>query len=324
MRRVGGIATRVAVVGVIVPFALGWGVGAWLLPGQSWYAYAFLGATLTATSVGITARVLADLGASKSAEARIILGAAAIDDILGLVILAVVGGAIVAAGQGRALALGPVLLITAKAFLFLAGAVALGPVIARALFRTAARVPGAVTLLITGLAICFGFSWLAGAAGLAPIVGAYAAGLLLEVDHWREFSARGAKPLDELVKPAGTLLTPLFFILMGMRVDIGVFFESGVLGLAAALTLAAILGKQACALVVRGQKVDARSIGIGMIPRGEVGLIFAGVGLTLTLGAERILDAPSYSAIAIVVIVTTLVTPPALKWSLARGVSGAG
>lgn len=319
MRRVGGVATMVAVIGVIVPFLLGWGVGAWLLPGHSAYTYAFLGATLTATSVGITARVLSDLGASQSPEARVILGAAAIDDVLGLVILAIVAGAIEAAGRGQAFATGPVLVIAAKALVFLVGAVALGPLVSRALFRGAARLPGPGALLVTGLAICFGFSWLAGLAGLASIVGAYAAGLLLEADHWREFSARGEKTLEELVKPAGALLTPLFFILMGMRVDLAVFLQPGVLGLAAALTAAAIIGKQACALVVRGQGLDARSIGIGMIPRGEVGLIFAGVGLTLTLAGEQILSGSTYSGVAIVVIVTTLATPPALKWSLARG-----
>ncbi|HEX4632894.1 MAG TPA: cation:proton antiporter [Gemmatimonadales bacterium] len=319
LRKVGGVATMVAVTGVVAPFLLGWGVGAWLLPGHSSYTYAFLGATLTATSVGITARVLSDLGAAQSPEARVILGAAAIDDVLGLVLLAIVAGAIDAAARGQALAAGPVLIIAIKALVFLVGAVALGPLVSRALFRAAARLPGPGALVVTGLVICFGFSWLAGMAGLASIVGAYAAGLLLEADHWREFSARGEKTLGELVRPAGFLLTPLFFILMGMRVDFAVFLQPGVLGLAVALTAAAIVGKQACALVVRGQGLDARSIGVGMIPRGEVGLIFAGVGLTLTLARERILDGATYSAIAIVVIVTTLATPPALKWSLARG-----
>ena len=320
MLQVGGTATVVAVLGVAAPFALGWGVGAWLLPAHSPYAHAYLGATLTATSVGITARVLSDLGAARTREARVILGAAVIDDVLGLVILAIVSGAIAAAGAGETLAWGAIVGLVAKAAGLLVGAALFGEFAAPGFFRLASRLRkgGPGVLLSAGLVICFTLSGLAAAVGLAPIVGAYAAGLVLEEAHWREFPGSGARSMEELVRPVTALLVPVFFVTMGMRVDLRAFAHPGVLGLAAALTAAAIAGKQACGLGALGRGLDARSIGIGMIPRGEVGLIFAGVGLTLTLGTERIIDPAVFSAVVIMVIVTTLLTPPALKWSLAR------
>lgn len=150
------------------------------------------------------------------------------------------------------------------------------------------------------------------------IVGAYAAGLILEPVHWRDFSGRGERQLEELIHPIATVLVPVFFVLMGMRVDLRAFARVEVLGLAAALTLVAIIGKQVCSLGALGKGLDRLSIGIGMIPRGEVGLIFAGMGATLTLHGERIVSDTSFSAAVIMVIVTTMVTPPALKWSLSR------
>jgi Kef-type K+ transport system membrane component KefB len=135
---------------------------------------------------------------------------------------------------------------------------------------------------------------------------------------------RGEHPLEELIQPIGSFLVPVFFVLMGMHTDLRAFADPAVLGLAAALTVAAIVGKQACSLGVPRGKGDRLSIGIGMIPRGEVGLIFASMGLGLSVRGERIVDAAIYSAIVIMVVVTTLVTPPALKWSFARrGRSGA-
>lgn len=317
MMKVGLPALLVAVLGVATPFVLGWGVGILLLPGHSPYAHAFLGATLTATSVGITARVLSDLGKSRSAEARVILGAAVIDDVLGLVILAIVAGAIQAADLGQHLAVGSIAAVLLKAVVFLGGALALGVTLSPRLFRLAARLRGRGVLLATALVFCFGLAYLASVIGLAPIVGAYAAGLILEDVHWREFTARGEHQLEELIEPVATLLVPVFFVLMGMRVDLAAFAHVDVLGLAALLTLAAVLGKQACSLGAFG-RLDRLSVGIGMIPRGEVGLIFAGIGLTLSVGGERIIDESIFSAVVIMVIVTTMITPPALKWSLSR------
>lgn len=320
MLKVGLTSLLVAFLGVVTPFALGWGVGVLLLPERSVYVHAFLGATLTATSVGITARVLRDLGKSQSPEARVILGAAVIDDVLGLVILAVVGGVIQAANVGGDLSYGDAGMIVAKAGLFLFGAIALGLVIAPRLFGLASRLRGRGVLLATALVCCFGLSYLAAAIGLAAIVGAYAAGLILEDVHYRDFTDRGEHGLEELLQPIGAFLVPVFFVLMGMRVDVSAFGRADVLGFASLLTLAAVLGKQACALGAIGGGLDRLSIGLGMMPRGEVGLIFANIGLTLTVRGAPLVDAGIYSAVVIMVVVTTMATPPALRWSLARGV----
>ena len=318
MLRVGGSSLLVAVLGVATPFALGWAVSAVMLPDRSVYVHAFLGATLTATSVGITARVLKDLGRSQSPEARVILGAAVIDDVLGLIILAVVGGIIAAANAGSSLSYSAFAMILVKAVAFLFGALVLGLYFSPKVFGLASRLSGHGVLLATALVFCFLLSYLATAIGLAPIVGAYAAGLILEDAHFRAFVDRGERQLEQLVHPISAFLVPIFFVLMGMHVDVSVFARAEVLGLAALLTLAAIAGKQACSLGVLGRKLDGVSIGIGMIPRGEVGLIFANIGLALSIGGQPIVDQAVFSAVVIMVIVTTLVTPPALKWSLSR------
>jgi len=318
MMKVGPSSFIVAVLGVAAPFALGWGVSAWMLPEASRYLHMFVGATLCATSVGITARVLNDLGSSRSDEARIILGAAVIDDVLGLVILAGVTGLIVAADNGREFALGTVLWPLGKAVVFLAVSLTLGTVLSPRFFSVATRLRAHGVLLATGLSFCFLLSWLANAIGLAPIVGAFAAGLILDRVHYRDLVDRGDHPLEELIHPISSFLVPVFFVLMGMRTDLHAFAQPGVLGLAAGLTVAAIVGKQLCALGVIGRGVDRLTVGIGMIPRGEVGLIFANIGLSLTVRGERIVDAATFSAVVVMVIFTTMATPPALKWSLGR------
>jgi Na+:H+ antiporter len=316
--QVGLSSLLVAAHGVAAPFGLGWLVGALIVPSAGPYVHAFLGAALTATSVGITARVLQDLGRSQTAEARIILGAAVIDDVLGLVILAVVSGVIAAAAQGGTVSAGAVAVILGKAAVFLLGSLGLGIALSPRLFRFASRLQTRGVLLALGLAFCFFLSWLAAVVGLAPIVGAFAAGLVLEDVHYRDFVGRGEHGLEELVKPISGFLVPVFFVLMGMRTDLRAFADLSILGLAAALIVAAIVGKQVCAAGVLGRGLDRLSIGLGMIPRGEVGLIFANIGLTLTVNGAPVLRPSTYSAIVIVVIVTTLVTPPALRWSLGR------
>ena len=318
MLRVGMRSLAVAVLGVVAPWVLGFLVGRLLLPEHSVYVHIFLGATLTATSVGITARVLKDLGHAQTLEARIILGAAVIDDVIGLVILAVVGSIISAADRGTALSLGAALLVLAKALAFLFGAFSIGVFSSPRVFSFAARLPGRGTLLTTALAFCFILSALASLIGLAPIVGAYAAGLILEEAHYTDFADKGEHRLEELVRPISVFLVPVFFVLMGMRVELGAFMQPGVLGLAALLTVVAVAGKQVCALGGIGAPVDRTAIGIGMIPRGEVGLIFANIGLGLTVRGERIVDERIFAAVVVAVMMTTLVTPPALKWRLTR------
>ena len=318
MFKVGLSSFLVASLGVIGPFILGWGVGAWLLPEASGYVHAFLGATLTATSVGITARVLKDFGQSQSSTARVILGAAVIDDVLGLMILAVVTGVVIAAEAGGTLSYTAIGILLAKASIFLVGSLAIGIRISPRLFSLASKLRSEGVLLAIGLAFCFFLSWLANAIGLAPIVGAFAAGLILEDLHYRDFLDRGEHSLEELIGPIASFLVPVFFVLMGVRIDLLAFTQPGVLGLAVALTAAAIIGKQICSFGVIGKGIDRLSVGIGMIPRGEVGLIFANIGLTLVIGGEKIIDQNVFSAIVVMVIVTTMITPPALKWSFGR------
>ena len=318
MLEVGLTSVLVAVLGVVLPFAFGWGVGAWLLPEASPYVHAFLGATLTATSVGITARVLQDLGASGTQEARIILGAAVIDDVLGLIILGAVSGAVAAAAQGAPFSMMSVARITAAAALFLVGALVIGVLAAPRLYSVASLLQVRGVLVTVSLSLCFLLAWAASLIGLAPIVGAFAAGLVLEDVHFKDFVGRGERTLEELIRPISDVLVPIFFVHMGLRTDVSAFTRPGALELAAALIVVAIIGKQACALGVTVPGANRLAVGIGMIPRGEVGLIFAGVGARIMLDGVPLISPPAFAAVVLMVIVTTLVTPPALKWSLAR------
>lgn len=316
MARVGLSSFLVALLGVVAPMGLGYAAGALLLPDHSGYVHLFLGAALSATSVGITARVFQDLGVSRSPEARIVLGAAVIDDVLGLVVLAAVAGLIESANRGVAPEAGPVLWIVTKAVLFLGGALAAGTRVVPRLFRGAARLQGGGVLLGVSLAFCFFLSWAAAEAGLAPIVGAFAAGLVLETTHYRPFLERGEYQLEKLIHPVGTFLAPVFFVLMGFKVDLAALADPDALGLAAALTVAAVIGKQVCAVGVLQPGVRRLPVGLGMVPRGEVGLIFANIGLGLKVGDEPIIEPGTFAAIVIMVMLTTLATPPLLTWSL--------
>jgi Kef-type K+ transport system membrane component KefB len=317
MMAVGGRAALVAAVGVVTPMLLGFGVGELMHPEKSWMFHAFLGAMLAATSVGITARVLKDAEALRAPFARIILGAAVIDDVLGLVVLAVIAGIITAAATGTALSAASVAWIVAKALLFLIGALVFGSLISPHLFRSALALRSRGVVLALSLGFCFLLSYLALRAGLAPIVGAFAAGLVLEDVHFEGHVQRGEPPLHESLEPLIALLVPVFFIRMGMLVDLRSFASASVLGFAALLTLAAILGKLACGAVApRG--VSGLTLGLGMMPRGEVGLIFAGIGAKLVLAGHPVVDAGTYAAAIFMVVATTMLTPPLLLWSIRR------
>jgi Kef-type K+ transport system membrane component KefB len=323
MLEVGWSSLLVAAAGVVAPFFLGWGVSRYFLPEEATLGHVFIGATLCATSVGITARVLRDLGRLQTRESRIILGAAVIDDVLGLLILAVVAGAIRASAAGGTLAPVTVAFIAGKSAAFLVGAVVVGHFVVPHLFRGAGRFEGRGVLLTMSLAFCFLLAWAAAGVGLAPIVGAFAAGLVLDEAHFESFCKRGERQLNELLAPVSAVLVPVFFVLMGMKVDLSAFARVRLLGFAAALTAVAIIGKQVCSLAVVERGVNRLSVGLGMIPRGEVGLIFAGIGATLMLPnaqgvPEPVIGTATFGAVVIMVIVTTLVTPPALKWSLQR------
>ena len=314
MIKVGWSSLLVAILGVVAPFGLGWFVGQWMLPNHSWHVHLFLGATLSATSVGITARVFKDLGKSDTDVAKIVLGAAVIDDVLGLVLLAVVQAIIV---QGTA-DLTDVAWIVGKAVVFLLGSVVIGDWISPYLFKTAAKLNVHGILMVTGLVFCFALSWGASLMGLAPIVGAFAAGMILDEKHYIALRTGDDRSLEDWVLPVTTLLVPIFFVMMGFQVDLRSFLDPSVLMLAAAITIAAIIGKQICSLGVLGSGIDRLSVGFGMIPRGEVGLIFAAIGQGLVSNGKPVIEPSVYSAVVVMVMVTTFVTPPLLNWSLMR------
>jgi Kef-type K+ transport system membrane component KefB len=323
MKEVGWSSLLVATAGVIAPFFLGWVVARYFLPDESNLAHIFVGATLCATSVGITARVLRDLGKVKMRESRIILGAAVIDDVMGLLILAVVSGAIQAAATGVPVSLSNVAIIAAKAFAFLVAAILLGHFIMPPFFKGAGRFKTSGMLLAFSIVFCFTLAWLAAVVELAPIVGAFAAGLVLDEVHFEPFTRSGETSLEQLLRPLSTVLVPIFFVLMGLRVDLRAFARVDIIGFAVVLTLVAIIGKQVCSLAVAERGLNRLVVGLGMIPRGEVGLIFAGIGTGLTLPNihglnEPVIGSATFGAIVFMVVVTTLVTPPVLKWALSR------
>lgn len=321
MFRVGGAASSVAIVGVVVPFALGFlywvvvqptiGVAA---PGITPTMVAiFVGATLTATSVGITARVLTDLGMMHTREARVVIGAAVVDDVLGLVILAIVTGL----AAGAALSLFSITTTFVVAAGFLVAAVIIGNVIAPHLFRLIDRMQVRGVLLVSAFAFALLFAALAGLARSAMIIGAFAAGIVLS-------STNQFDMITERMKPVADIFTPIFFISVGASVDVNLLlpwsdgFDGSVLAVGGALLGIAVFGKVVSGYVVGWgrQKMSHLAIGIGMVPRGEVGLIFAHLGLQ-----NGILSSAVYSAILIMVIFTTFLAPPLLKPVFARTVS---
>jgi Kef-type K+ transport system membrane component KefB len=323
MLEVGWSSLLVAIIGVITPFFLGLIVASYFIPGEAALGHVFIGATLCATSVGITARVFKDLNKLSTREARIVLGAAVIDDVLGLLILAVVAGAIRAAAAGTALSLLAIALIAAKATGFLLLAIVVGHFVVPHILRGAGRLETRGVLLTFAVSFCLALAWAAAKVGLAPIVGAFAAGLVLDEVHYKPPGGRVERDLVDLLQPVSTFLVPIFFVLMGLKVDLALFTRTDLLGFAFVLTIAAIIGKQVCGLGVLQRGIDRLAIGLGMIPRGEVGLIFAGIGASLMLPnvagrPEPVIGPATFSAVVIMVIITTLVTPPALKWALSR------
>jgi Kef-type K+ transport system membrane component KefB len=312
---IGPSALLVAVIGTVASMTIGMGAATALMPSAPTIAIVFLGAAITATSVGITARVLKDMGASRSREATIILGAAVVDDVLALVVL---GGVTAWARHSTGLAgVAPVLALVMKSTGFLVLAVVLGARLTPRWFREAGRLQTRGALLAVGLCFCFALSWAASAIGLAALVGAFAAGLVLEDTHSAIFVQRGEPSLSELLQPMVSFLVPVFFFLVGFRTNLATLFSHpAFLLIPVALTIAAVLGKLSCAAGVLARGVNKLTVALGMIPRGEVTLVFATFGSTLRIGDAPLLDERGYAALVTVVIATTLVTPPALKWSL--------
>ncbi len=337
MRKVGIRAFLVACVGVVVTFALGtFIVGPMVLPGLPAIAYIFLGATLTPTSVGITARVFQDLGVLKTREAQIVLGGAVIDDVLGLIILAIVSAL---ATQGE-IDLASVAFITLKAVVFLAAAIIMGALFAPRLGRIFSRIHTGLGMKFT-IAISFGLviAFVADRVGLAPVVGAFAAGLVLDPVHFRYFEEpkmivdirkilKDASPeiksrlmpvvehhatrhVDDLLDSLGHFLVPIFFVTTGMGVKLESFMNGSILTIGLGIALVAFVGKLASGLVAG--KVNKLVVGWGMVPRGEVDLIFAATGRSLGVISDEV-----FSMIVIVIILSTFVTALILSFIIPR------
>jgi Kef-type K+ transport system membrane component KefB len=187
------------------------------------------------------------------------------------------------------------------------------------LLTIASRVRVTGILLTTGLVFCFVLAYLGTLAGLSPIVGAFAAGLILETSQFKDFEESRQSSIESLLHPISTFLVPIFFVLTGFRVALESFADGRIVVFALVLTLAAWIGKQACSLGVLERGTNRLAIGLGMVPRGEVGLIFANVGATLSIAGRPVITPDLYAAVVIMVILTTLVTPGFLQWSLGRG-----
>jgi len=294
----------VAVVGVTFPFIFGYLVSYY--SGLGVIESVFIGATLTATSVGITVRVFQDLGKIKSREAQIVIGAAVVDDVIGLIILAAVIG-IVSSGS---FSLINVLRITGLAVAFLGGALLIGNIAAAPILKFIHQMRVRGVLFVFAFAFCLIMAFFSLAVGLAPIVGAFAAGLILSRTEHQEH-------VENQVKPVADIFVPIFFIMMGAAVNVNLFnpfnpANHAVLMLAFMLFAVAAFGKILSGFSVF-DKLNKLVIGVGMIPRGEVGLIFAAYGLS-----HKVIDQQLYVALLIVIVLTTFITPPILKQLLSR------
>ncbi|MDP2644431.1 MAG: cation:proton antiporter [Desulfobacterales bacterium] len=323
LMRVGKAALLVALIGVVAPFTLGFGTVRLFFPALSLWVDIFLGATLCATSVGISARVLKDLDYIRQPEGKTILGAAVVDDVLGLIILAVVVALIgtstapPAGAPSLAIQIGVIVL---KAFGFLIVGTVLGVLFSKRIYRWAAGLHLRGMLLTLSLTLCFAFAYLAHEAGLAPIIGAFAAGLILEPQHSEFFFEQERESLEHLLIPLSTIFVPIFFFHIGMQVDFSVLLSSRAVLVGAVLSAVAVLGKMLCiaGLLFGRREADPWAVAIGMIPRGEVGLIFAGLGVGLKVNGAPLLDATLYAAIIAMVFVTTAIAPSLLEWRLRR------
>jgi len=321
MIQVGTSSFLVAIIGVVSPFLLGWFVAYIFVPDGATLSHVFIGAMLTATSIGITARVLRDLGHINTREARIILGAAVLDDVLALLGLGIVDSAIEAISKGTELKAMVFVIIAAKAIGFLIISVLAGQFVIPKLFKSARHFESKSLIIGISIATCFLMAYFASSVGLAAIIGAFAAGVVLEEAHFEHFLDHKKHHLEDFLSPITALLAPIFFVFVGLKVDLTAFSNLTLLGFAAALTFAAILGKQLCAFGAFGPRINKKAIGFGMVPRGEVVLFFASVGAGLTLVnskgvSTKVVSPDTFSAIVIMVMITTLITPPLLKWAM--------
>lgn len=308
LRKVGRESTLVSLIGVVAPFSLGFLMTASLLPGLSLKTDLFIAATLIATSVGITARVLQDMNKQQTLTARVILGAAVIDDVLGLIMLAVVTGIIVS-GEFDVAHVSSIVLMS---LLFFITAFWLGPKFLNFAIWLVRHLDIVEAKMFISFLFVMTLAWIASLIGLATIIGAFTAGVILHDGYFRHWgdASQHRLSIKDLIAPLETILVPIFFVLMGIQVKLETFLDLHVVLIALLLTFVAIIGKLLSGLGAR-HGCNRFAIGIGMIPRGEVGLIFASLGKSLGVLSDGL-----YSSIVIMVMVTTLITPPLLKYTI--------
>jgi len=314
MRAAGKPSVKVAVVGMISPFFLGL-LATWVfMPEADVGTLLFIGATLGATSVGITARVLREINCVHKPESHVILGAAIVDDVLGLISLAIVSGIVVSGGIDGYHMLQTVALAT----LFVVAAFFGGPPIVRAVIHLMDSFEVREAKIFVSFMFVMSLAWFANLVGLATIIGAFAAGLILNdgyFQRWQDDKDPRQKCLKvkDLMAPLEAVLVPIFFVLIGLQVKLESFLSMEVILFAMTLTVAAVIGKVVSGYVA-GNGLNRLAIGIGMMPRGEVGLIFATLGKGL-----GVINDSLFSAIVLMVVITTLMSPPLLKRTLAGG-----
>ncbi len=332
MKKVGVRALIVALIGVVVPFVLGsFILGPIFFGDADSNARLFLGASLVATSVGITASVFRSLKLTKSRAAQTVLGAAVIDDVLGLIVLAIVS----ALATGGTLSAGLVIELAAKSFGFLGGALLIGTLTAPYISKFFSKIHTGIGMKLTlavGFALLFGY--LAELFGLEPIIGAFAAGLLLDAVHFESFSdpeileelkyletdeKHGQSMVDfikkhrhahveDLINSIGLIFIPVFFVYTGMQIDFGSLLQPKLYLIAAIISVVAVGAKLVAGIGAQGTKYEKLLVGFSMVPRGEVGLIFAATGASI-----GVLDSELFSTIVLVVIITTFISPALIK-----------
>jgi len=312
MREAGVVSMRVALVGMLTPFILGLSVAWLVLPDNPVSTLLFIAATLGATSVGITARVLKDMDCLNSTESHVILGAAVFDDVLGLISLAIVSG-IVISGTISGYAM---LQVVGLATLFVVAAFYAGPLILKGMIYSIRSLDLLSAKIFISLMFVMALAWFANLVGLATIIGAFAAGLILNdcyFKYWGEDCAKHRYSVSDLMAPLEAILAPIFFVLIGLQVKLESFLDRDILIFSTGLTVAAILGKLASGFAAK-RSLNRWMIGFGMMPRGEVGLVFASIGRSL-----EVIDDTLFSSIVPMVVITTVATPTLLKLSHRHG-----
>ena len=302
LKKVGRSAFLVGILGVVVPFVLGsiWAHGA----GFEWARSLFVAAAFVATSAGITARVLQELGALQRIESRVILGAAVIDDILAMLLL----GVVTALGGGEDIRIGRLILVLVQAIAFVAVIGWLGTRVMRVKGHWLERPINPLSPLTIALTLCLGLAFLSTKLGLAAIIGAFLAGMIASETRKRE-------ELEHQTQPLLAFLTPFFFVVTGAKIDLSVFASGAALWMLLVVTVIAVISKfaggflGALSLGRRGATI----VGVGMVPRGEVGVVIASLGL-----AEGVFSAEIYAVIVAMSLLTSIITPPVLAALLKR------